>query len=200
MKRIIIASQNKHKIQEIEAITKKFGMLLVSRDEAGVPEIEVTEDGKTFEENSYKKAYEIMKLSGEITIADDSGLSVDALCGAPGVHSARFAGEHAQDHENNEKLLFLLSAVPEEKRTAKFISVITMLYPDGSKIVARGECPGHILFEGRGSGGFGYDPLFVPEGFGKSFGELSAEEKNQISHRARALAELERQLLCRSRD
>ncbi len=200
MKRIIIASQNKHKIQEIEAITKKFGMLLVSRDEAGVPEIEVTEDGKTFEENSYKKAYEIMKLSGEITIADDSGLSVDALCGAPGVRSARFAGEHAQDHENNEKLLFLLSAVPEEKRTAKFISVITMLYPDGSKIVARGECPGHILFEGRGSGGFGYDPLFVPEGFGKSFGELSAEEKNQISHRARALAELERQLLCRSRD
>ena len=164
------------------------------------PEIEVTEDGKTFEENSYKKAYEIMKLSGEITIADDSGLSVDALCGAPGVRSARFAGEHAQDHENNEKLLFLLSAVPEEKRTAKFISVITMLYPDGSKIVARGECPGHILFEGRGSGGFGYDPLFVPEGFGKSFGELSAEEKNQISHRARALAELERQLLCRSRD
>ena len=146
MKRIIIASQNKHKIQEIEAITKKFGMLLVSRDEAGVPEIEVTEDGKTFEENSYKKAYEIMKLSGEITIADDSGLSVDALCGAPGVRSARFAGEHAQDHENNEKLLFLLSAVPEEKRTAKFISVITMLYPDGSKIVARGECPGDILF------------------------------------------------------
>lgn len=129
MKRIIIASQNKHKIQEIEAITKKFGMFLVPRSEAGIPDIEVEEDSETFEENSYKKAYEIMKLAGEMTIADDSGLMVDALDGAPGVYSARFSGAGATDRSNNEKLLALLKDVQAEKRTAKFVSVITMIYP-----------------------------------------------------------------------
>ena len=194
MKRIIIASQNKHKIEEIEAITKKFGMTIVSRNDAGIPDVEVVEDGETFEENSYKKAHEIMKLSGEMTIADDSGLMVDALDGAPGVYSARFSGEGATDRSNNEKLLALLADTPYEKRTAKFVSVITMIYPDGGKIVARGECPGHIITEERGCGGFGYDPLFVPDGYDMTFAELGAEEKNKISHRARALAELERQL------
>lgn len=194
MKRIIIASQNKHKIEEIEAITKKFGMTIVSRNDAGIPDVEVVEDGETFEENSYKKAHEIMKLSGEMTIADDSGLMVDALDGAPGVYSARFSGEGATDKSNNEKLLALLADTPYEKRTAKFVSVITMIYPDGDKIVARGECPGHIITEERGCGGFGYDPLFVPDGYDMTFAELGSEEKNRISHRARALAELERQL------
>lgn len=194
MKRIIIASQNKHKIEEIEAITKKFGMTIVSRNDAGIPDVEVVEDGETFEENSYKKAHEIMKLSGEMTIADDSGLMVDALDGAPGVYSARFSGEGATDKSNNEKLLALLADTPYEKRTAKFVSVITMIYPDGDKIVARGECPGHIITEERGEGGFGYDPLFVPDGYDMTFAELGSEEKNKISHRARALAELERQL------
>ena len=118
MKRIIIASQNKHKIEEIEAITKKFGMTIVSRNDAGIPDVEVVEDGETFEENSYKKAHEIMKLSGEMTIADDSGLMVDALDGAPGVYSARFSGEGATDKSNNEKLLALLADTPYEKRTA----------------------------------------------------------------------------------
>lgn len=194
MKRIIIASQNKHKIEEIEAITKKFGMTIVSRNDAGIPDVEIVEDGETFEENSYKKAHEIMKLSGEMTIADDSGLMVDALDGAPGVYSARFSGEGATDKSNNEKLLALLADTPYEKRTAKFVSVITMIYPDGGKIVARGECPGHIITEERGEGGFGYDPLFVPDGYDMTFAELGSEEKNRISHRARALAELERQL------
>lgn len=194
MKRIIIASQNKHKIEEIEAITKKFGMTIVSRNDAGIPDVEVVEDGETFEENSYKKAHEIMKLSGEMTIADDSGLMVDALDGAPGVYSARFSGEGATDKSNNEKLLALLADTPYEKRTAKFVSVITMIYPDGDKIVARGECPGHIITEERGCGGFGYDPLFVPDGYDMTFAELGSEEKNKVSHRARALAELERQL------
>lgn len=194
MKRIIIASQNKHKIEEIEAITKKFGMMIVSRNDAGIPDVEVVEDGETFEENSYKKAHEIMKLSGEMTIADDSGLMVDALDGAPGVYSARFSGEGATDKSNNEKLLALLADTPYEKRTAKFVSVITMIYPDGDKIVARGECPGHIITEERGCGGFGYDPLFVPDGYDMTFAELGSEEKNRISHRARALAELEKQL------
>lgn len=197
MKRIIIASQNKHKIEEIEAITKKFGMIIVSRNDAGIPDVEVVEDGETFEENSYKKAHEIMKLSGEMTIADDSGLMVDALDGAPGVYSARFSGEGATDKSNNEKLLALLADTPHEKRTAKFVSVITMIYPGGDKIVARGECPGHIITEERGEGGFGYDPLFVPDGYELTFAELGAAEKNKISHRARALEELERQLEAR---
>lgn len=197
MKRIIIASQNKHKIEEIEAITKKFGMTIVSRNDAGIPDVEIVEDGETFEENSYKKAHEIMKLSGEMTIADDSGLMVDALDGAPGVYSARFSGEGATDKSNNEKLLALLADTPYEKRTAKFVSVITMIYPDGDKIVARGECPGHIITEERGCGGFGYDPLFVPDGYDMTFAELGAAEKNKISHRARALEELESQLEAR---
>ncbi len=200
MKQIIIASQNKHKIQEIEAITSKFGMALISRGEAGLPDTEIEEDGQTFEENSYKKAAAILQMSGTATIADDSGLEVDALGGRPGVYSARFAGEHASDGENNEKLLSLLRDVPDEARTARFVSVITMLFPDGEKIVARGECPGTILREAHGDGGFGYDPLFVPDGYEKTFGELPAEEKNRISHRARALAELEKQLLCRNKE
>lgn len=193
---IVAATQNKHKIEEIEAITKKFGMNIVGRGDAGVPDIEIIEDGDTFEANSYKKAYEIMKLCGKITIADDSGLMVDALDGAPGVYSARFAGEDGNDAANNEKLLNLLKDVPKEKRTAKFVSVITMVYPDGKSIVARGECHGHIDFKPSGLNGFGYDPLFIPIGHEKSFGELSAEEKNKISHRANALVELERLLTC----
>lgn len=192
--RIVAATQNKHKIEEMSAITKEFGMNMVSRLDAGVPDFEIEEDGKTFEENSEKKAREIMKVCGNITIADDSGLMVDALDGAPGVYSARFAGEDSNDEKNNEKLLLLLKDVPEEKRTAKFVSVITMVYPNGEKIVARGECRGHILYKGRGNNGFGYDPLFVPDGFDRTFAELSAEEKNKISHRSIALQNLREKL------
>ena len=136
---IVAATQNKHKIVEIEAITKEFGMDIISRDEAGVPDIEIVEDGNTFEENSYKKAYEIMKLCGKITIADDSGLEVDCLDGAPGVYSARFAGEDGDDEANNRKLIDLIKDVPYEKRTGRFVSVITMVFPDGESLVARGE-------------------------------------------------------------
>jgi XTP/dITP diphosphohydrolase len=119
---------------------------------------------------------------------------VDALGGAPGVYSARYAGEDGNDAKNNVKLLAVLSDVPMEQRTAKFVSVITMVYPDGTKLVARGEVRGHIMFEEKGDNGFGYDPLFVPEGFRKTFAELTSEEKNHISHRANALRELERLL------
>ncbi|MEA4987146.1 MAG: XTP/dITP diphosphatase [Anaerovorax sp.] len=192
--RIVAATQNKHKIEEMSAITKEFGMNMVSRLDAGIPDFEIEEDGKTFEENSEKKAREIMKVCGDITIADDSGLMVDALDGAPGVYSARFSGEDSNDEKNNEKLLMLLKDVPEEKRTAKFVSVITMVYPNGRKIVARGECKGHILYKGRGNNGFGYDPLFVPDGFDRTFAELSAEEKNKISHRSIALRNLREKL------
>ena len=191
---IVAASRNRHKIEEIEAITKKFGMRIISRDEAGVPPVEIEEDGQTFEENSFKKAGEIMKLCGRITLADDSGLMVDYLNGAPGVYSARFAGEDGNDTKNNEKLLKLMEGVPADERTAKFVSVITMVYPDGTVLTARGECPGTILTAPAGDGGFGYDPLFVPDGYEKTFAQLTADEKNAISHRAVALVELERLL------
>lgn len=194
MKKIIAASRNKHKIEEIEKITAEFGMHIVSRDDAGIPPFEVEENGVTFEENSLKKAEAIMKVSGEITIADDSGLMVDYLHGAPGVYSARFAGEDGNDEKNNAKLLSLLEDVPYKERKAKFVSVITMLFPDGQKLVARGECRGHIIDMPEGNNGFGYDPLFVPEGFQRTFAQLTAEEKNKISHRAKALEELKRML------
>ena len=194
---IVAASRNKHKIEEIEAITKKFGMSIISRDEAGVPPVEIDEDGETFEANSFKKANEIMKMCGKVTLADDSGLMVDYLGGAPGVYSARFAGEDGNDEKNNAKLLKLLEEVPAKERTAQFVSVITMVYPDGETLVARGECPGRIITAPAGENGFGYDPLFVPDGCDKTFAQLSAEEKNQISHRANALVELEKLLLAR---
>jgi len=177
----------------------------MSRDEAGVPPVEIPETGKTFEENSYIKALEIMKLCGQITVADDSGLVVDCLNGAPGVYSARFAGfeglwpEDAagidtNDKDNNAKLINLIKEFPYEERTARFVSVITMVYPDGKTIVARGTVEGHLVLEERGDGGFGYDPLFVPEGYDKTFGELSQQIKNSISHRANALKALYDQL------
>jgi len=200
MKKIVAASQNKHKIREIEEITKEFGMFIVPRNEAGVPDIEIVEDGETFETNSYKKAYEVMRLCGEITIADDSGLEVDYLDGDPGVRSARFAGEDTDDKRNNEKLLSLLEGIPMEKRSGRFVSVITIVYPDGTNIVARGEVEGHIAFEESGDNGFGYDPLFIPLGYNKSFGNFTSEDKNKISHRAKALVKLRKLLMEKDKD
>ena len=194
METIIAASINAHKIAEIEAITRKFGMEVISRDEAGLPTEEIEEDGDTFEENSFKKANEIMKMCGKVTIADDSGLMVEYLGGAPGVYSARFAGEDAGDEKNNQKLLSLLEGVPYKERRAKFVSVITMIYPDGETLVARGECEGHIIDTPVGENGFGYDPLFVPDGFQRTFAQFDSEEKNEISHRAKALLQLEKLL------
>ena len=188
---IIAATENKNKIREMEAITSRLGMHIVPRDEAGVPEVEIVEDGTTFEENSLKKAMEIMRLSGEAAIADDSGLEVDYLDGAPGVWSARFAGEDSDDETNNQKLLRLMDGVPEEQRTARFVCVITLVYPDGTSVVARGECHGRILTVPQGENGFGYDPLFVADGMDKSFAEISQGEKNRISHRALALNKLD---------
>ncbi|NLD19374.1 MAG: XTP/dITP diphosphatase [Clostridiales bacterium] len=191
---IIAATQNKNKIREIEAITSQFGMSIISRDEAGIAKVEIEEDGETFEENSCKKAYEIMKMCGKTTIADDSGLEVDCLDGAPGVYSARFAGCDGDDEANNRKLIGLIKDVPYEERTGRFVSVITMVFPDGETISVRGEVEGHIVLERKGSNGFGYDPLFVPLGYDKTFGELEAEVKNKISHRANALEILKKRL------
>ncbi len=187
---VIAATQNRHKIREIEEITSSYGFTVKSLSQTGYKPIKVAEDGLTFEENSFKKAMEIHKATGRITIADDSGLMVDCLNGAPGVHSSRFAGEEGNDYKNNEKLLRLLKDVPLILRGASFVSVITMVFTDTCVVTAKGECRGRILHEERGKGGFGYDPLFVPSGWNKSFAELSYEEKNRISHRAQALQHL----------
>ena len=193
-KTIVAASRNRHKIEEIEAITRKFGMRIISRDEAGVPPVEIEEDGDTFEANSLKKAEEIMKLCGKITLADDSGLMVDYLGGAPGVYSARFAGEDGNDKKNNEKLLKELKGVPKEKRGAQFICQIVLVDQDEKYLSIKGEVRGRILEELSGKEGFGYDPVFFYEPLNKTFGELSSEEKNSVSHRACALRELKKKI------
>ena len=185
--KVILASKNAHKLEELSAILGQLGFEIALESEYGL-DIEVEETGTTFEENSRLKAEAVMRASGMPVLADDSGLMVDALCGAPGVYSARY-GHKSSDAERTAYLLENMIDVPDEARTAKFVCVITCLWPDGRKIVARGECPGRILHEVHGSNGFGYDPVFFVPEKGKTFAELLPEEKNAISHRARALAE-----------
>ena len=189
---IIAATQNAHKIKEIDAIVSKFQMSVVSRKDAGVPDFDIPETGDTFEENSYIKAKAILDYTDKPVIADDSGLEVDYLEGAPGVFSARYAGVDGDDadRENNKRLLKGLKGVPPEKRTARFVCVITLLFPDGRSFYARGECEGHIAEELMGDNGFGYDPLFIPKGYGQSFAQITPDDKNKISHRAKALKKL----------
>lgn len=191
--RLIIASNNAHKIDEIKNILKDLNYEIVSLKEAGI-DIDVEENGSTFEENSYIKAKAIHDLTNEAVLADDSGLMVYALNGAPGVYSARFAGEHGNDKKNNEKLLKELGGVPEEKRGARFVSVIVMLTTDGNKFVGNGYVEGKIGYMEKGSNGFGYDPLFIVPDLDKTYAELTAGEKNSISHRKRALEDLKRKL------
>lgn len=185
--RIVVASRNRHKLIEIREIIGKYGFEIISQADAGLGDVDVEEDGATFEENSLLKATAISMLSGSAAIADDSGLSVDILGGAPGVHSARYAGIHGDDAANRALLLSDMALFKGEERAAKFVCVITLQFPDGRRLVSRGECRGHISFEERGSYGFGYDSLFVPEGYDKTFAELAPELKNAISHRAKAL-------------
>lgn len=185
---IVLASRNRKKIAEIEAILSKVtsDFRLLSLDDIGFTG-EIEENGTTFEENAMIKASVPAKL-GYYGIADDSGLAVDHLGGAPGVYSARYAGDHGNDALNNEKLLRELADVPDEKRTARFVSVIAFASPDGKNdFTVRGECEGKILRELHGDGGFGYDPLFCYEPLGRTFAELTSAEKNGISHRGAAL-------------
>lgn len=192
--KVVVASGNKGKISEIKNILSEFGWDIVSRDDAGVPPFEVEETGDTLEENSRIKAEAVRSALSDkdaAVIADDTGLEVDALDGAPGVYSARFAGEHCSYEDNNRKLLGLLKDIEPDERTARFATVMTMIFPSGEEIVARGECSGSIATEPRGNNGFGYDPLFIAGGGDVTFAEMSSEEKNRISHRARALIKLE---------
>ena len=183
--KVILASQNQHKLVELSAILSQLGFEIALESEYGL-HVDVDETGTTFEENSLLKAEAVMKASGMPVLADDSGLMVDALDGAPGVYSARY-GHKSSDAERIAYLLENLKDVPAERRTAKFVCVITCLWPDGRRIVARGECPGQILFAPKGTGGFGYDPVFFVPELRKTFGQLTAEEKASVSHRGKAL-------------
>ena len=183
--KLVLASKNKKKLVELNAILSQLGIEVCSEAEAGV-DIDVEETGITFEENSLLKADAVMKASGLPAIADDSGLCVDALQGAPGVYSARYGGEGLDDMARTRLLLENLRGAGGS-RTAKFVSVITCCFPNGDVISARGECPGTIAFAPMGEGGFGYDPVFFIPDLKKTFAQLTAEEKNAISHRGRAL-------------
>ena len=188
--KIVLASRNKHKIEEWNATLGKYvdGVELLSLDEVGIVD-EIEENGKTFEENAMIKALAAAR-SGYLSIGEDSGLSVGALDGAPGIYSARYAGEHGNDQANNALLLQNLAG--KEDRSAKFVCTIALADPNrpDKGIFFRGETEGVILTEARGGGGFGYDPLFFYEPMGKTFSEMSGEEKNSISHRGKAIEQL----------
>ncbi|MBU4532307.1 MAG: XTP/dITP diphosphatase [Eubacteriales bacterium] len=189
MKRLLLATRNKGKVREIHALLADLGVKVLSlSDYPDIPDI--PEDGTTFAENAVFKAQEVARLTGEITLADDSGLEVDALNGEPGVHSARFAGEPKNDEANNTKLIALLEDVPPVYRTARFRCVIALVTPDGDVHTAEGACEGLIILKPRGDNGFGYDPLFFVPEYDQTFAELPLDIKNQISHRGRALAKV----------
>ena len=188
--KLLVATRNAHKLVEIRQILDVPGLALVGADEvAGLPDVEET--GVTFEENALKKARELCAASGMWTLGDDSGLEVEALGGAPGVYSARYAGGDGGHAANNEKLMAALAGVDD--RRARFRCVMALCAPDGREWAVDGRCDGLIVGELRGGGGFGYDPLFVPEGYSETFGQLAAPEKNAISHRGRALRAAEAQ-------
>ena len=184
--RLVLASRNPNKLVELRALCGLPADFLVSAAECpGAPDPE--EDGATFVENALIKARALRDFSGEWALADDSGLEVDALGGAPGVHSARYAGVHGEDGANNALLLRNLAALgPRASRACHFSCALALVSPDGREFVALGQCPGTLLREGRGTNGFGYDPLFLPDGWDRTFAELPREVKCTFSHRARA--------------
>ena len=192
--KVVLASKNKHKLEEISKITEKFGMELVLQSDLGV-DIDVEENGTTFEENSFIKAEAVMKATGLPALADDSGIAVDALNGEPGIYSARYGFDASLDDWG--RLLLLLKNtehVPDGQRQAQFVCVITMVTPDGKVIQSRGEIHGELTREAKGENGFGYDPIFYYPPLGKTTAELSSEEKNEVSHRANALKDFYKKL------
>ncbi|MBI5682131.1 MAG: XTP/dITP diphosphatase [Deltaproteobacteria bacterium] len=201
--KIVLATRNNHKIKEIEALFSDrdinpknavafCGNFLSLKDFSDIPEI--IEDCDSFEGNALKKARVAARHTREIALADDSGLMVDVLDGMPGVYSSRYAGENATDDENNKKLLEEIAGIAFEKRIAKYKSVIAVVFPSGEEYIAEGECKGFIAFEPKGSYGFGYDPVFYVPELKKTMAELKPEEKNRISHRAKAISAVKRHL------
>lgn len=186
--KLLMATRNRGKVEELKSLLEGVPLeILTMLDFPGLPE--APEEHDTFRENAAQKALLAARETGLTALADDSGLEVDALGGQPGVKSARFAGEPADDHRNNRQLLSMLKGVPAERRQARFVSVIAIATPEGELNFAQGECEGIILEEMRGTGGFGYDPLFYLPEKKKTFAELTLEEKNLISHRGKALRE-----------
>ncbi len=183
--KFILATKNPKKLKELRRILVPLGHEVISERELENPLDEVIEDADTFEGNALLKARSAMKITGLAAVADDSGLCVDYLDGAPGVYSARFAGEEQDDEKNNTKLLKALEGLPKEKRTARFVSAVAVVFPNGKEFTVRGACEGYIATEKQGENGFGYDPLFVGEK--GCFGLLTDEEKDSISHRGKAL-------------
>lgn len=182
---LVLASGNKGKLAEFQRLLDGLDVQIHSMKD--YPEIgEIVEDGSTFAENALIKARAVCKATGKPAMADDSGLAVDALNGAPGIYSARFAGEQRSDADNNAKVLRLMETVADADRTARFFCVIAIVLPDGREYTVEGTCEGIILHALRGEGGFGYDPLFYVESMNKTFAELTMEEKNRISHRGHA--------------
>ena len=185
--KVVLASKNRHKLEEISQITRLFDMELVLQSELGV-DIDVEENGSSFEENSFIKAEAVVKATGLPALADDSGIAVDALNGEPGIYSARYGFDDTLDDWGRLQLLLKNTEhVPDGQRQAKFVCVITMVTPDGQTIQARGEIHGELLRQPCGSNGFGYDPIFYYPPLGMTTAEMSAEDKNQVSHRANAL-------------
>ena len=193
MKKLIVGSRNAGKIKEIQAVLAGLPFEVIGLPDSDLPEPE--ENGATFRENAIIKARYYSQHTGEYCLADDSGLEVDVLAGAPGVYSARYAGETATDVDNNRKLLAALARTPAEKRTARFRSVLAMVGPDGSLLLAEGVCEGFVLTEARGDGGFGYDPLFLMPEHNKTLSEMTLAEKNSVSHRGNALRNLKQKML-----
>lgn len=191
--KLIAATRNRGKLEEIAQILAQFPFSIISMTEAGVTD-DIEETGSSFEENALIKAKKVWETTGEIVLADDSGLEVDYLGGAPGVYSARYAGEGALDADRNRKLLDALAGVPADKRSARFVCAIAVVFPDGKDVVVRGTCEGMIAFEPEGSGGFGYDPLFYIPSLGSTIAQMDHEMKNSISHRGNALRKLAEKL------
>lgn len=195
MKTVVIASNNTHKIDEIRAALDFEGWEFASLKEAGVAS-DPEENAETFEGNARIKARAAHEVSGRAVLADDSGLEVDALQGEPGVRSARYAGVHGDDAANNRKLLEKLAGIPDAERMARFVCALVFVDEDGTELTARGTVEGRIGYEEKGTEGFGYDPLFLPDDFGgsRTFAEVSQSEKTAISHRGRALNDLKAQI------
>ncbi len=190
----ILASKNAHKLQEMSAILGQYGVGLRLQSELGI-DLDVEETGSSFEENAILKANAVMRASGLPAIADDSGLEVDALGGAPGIYSARYGGDRCKnDAQRYEFLLQNMKGIPEARRTARFVCVIAAVWPDGKQCVVRGTCEGRILEKPGGEGGFGYDPVFYVSEEGCTFSEMPPERKNEISHRANALRLFQKKL------
>ena len=194
-KKIIVATGNEGKMDEIRQILGKENIIFSSLKDENLQDIEIVEDGATFEENAIIKARKICEITGQMVLADDSGLEVDYLGKAPGIYSARYMGEDTPYSVKNQHIIDLLEGVPEEQRTARFVCVISCAFPDGHTITTEGIVEGQIGYEEKGTNGFGYDPIFYVPEFGCTTSELLPEEKNRISHRGKALLAMYNELM-----